>query len=144
MVKRSCLVAIFVFIFPLSALACDGWSKSINTKYATLCYTNEKDIDRFTKGIRKGISLFDDTARKNPSETGNKVDSIVDRVSGLLDMHPFDLHFNINVYQNQKEIDSAYTRMTTLGVFGRIPIAFYSHKSRTIYISMENLSAGIL
>lgn len=119
-------------------------SKSIGTKYATICYSSEKGLQRFTKSIGKGGSFFSDGSEKDPSVTGEKVDSLVERVSRLLDMHPFDLYINIYVYQNHNEIESAYTHMTTLGVFGRIPIAFYSHRSRTIHVSVENISAGIL
>ena len=118
--------------------------KSVGTKYATICYANEKGLQRFTKSIGKGSSFFSDGSEKDPSETGKKVDSLVERVSRLLDMHPFDLYINIYVYQNHNEIERAYTHMTTLGVFGRIPIAFYSHKNRTIHVSVENISAGIL
>lgn len=130
--------------FPLSVYACDGWPKSFGTKYATICYTNEKSLEKFTKGIGKGTLFFSDGTEKNPSETGKKVDSIVDRVSKLLDMYPFDLHFNIQIYQNQKEVKSAYTRMAPASAFGRIPIAYYSHKIRTINVSVENISSGIL
>ena len=118
--------------------------RSVGTKYATICYANEKGLQKFSKSIGKGSSFFSDGSEKGPSETGKKVDSLVERVSILLDMHPFDLYINIYVYQNHNEIESAYTHMTTLGVFGRIPIAFYSHRSRTIHVSVENISAGIL
>ena len=137
-------VAIFILIFPVSAFACDSLPKSVGTKYATICYANERGLQRFTKSIGKGSSFFSDGSEKDPSETGKKVDSLVERVSRLLDMHPFDLYINIYVYQNHNEIERAYTHMTTLGVFGRIPIAFYSHKNRTIHVSVENISAGIL
>ena len=82
--------------------------------------------------------------RRILQQQGKKVDSLVDRVSRLLDMYPFDLHFNIYVYQNHKEMENAYTHMTTLGVYGRIPVAFYSHKNKAIHVSIENISAGIL
>jgi len=132
-------------VFPVSVFACDGWSKSVGTKYANMCYSNDKGLQRFTKGIGnigKGSSFFSAGLEKEPA--GKKVDLLVERVSRLLDMYPFDLRFNIYVYQNHRDIESAYTRMTALGVFGRIPVAFYSHKSRTIYVSVENISAGIL
>ena len=138
------LIAIFIMVLPVSVFACDGWSKSVGTKYANICYSNDKSLQRFTKGIGKESSFFSDGSEKDPSKAGKKVDSLVERVSSLLDMYPFDLYININVYQNHNEIERAYIRMTTLGVFERIPVAFYSHKSRTIHVSVENISAGIL
>ena len=129
-------------VFPVSVFACDGWSKSVGTKYANMCYSNDKGLQRFTNGIRKGNSFFSAGLEKEPA--GKKVDLLVERVSRLLDMYPFDLRFNIYIYQNHRDIESAYTRIMTLGVFGRIPVAFYSHKTRTIHVSVENISAGIL
>ena len=138
------LIAIFIMVLPVPVFACDGWSKSVGTKYANICYSNDKGLQRFTKGIGKGNSFFSNGQEKDPAEAGKKVDLLVERVNRLLDMYPFDLQFNIYVYQNHRDIENAYTRMTALGVFGRVPVAFYSHKSRTIYVSVENISAGIL
>jgi len=62
----------------------------------------------------------------------------------LLDMYPFDLSIKICVYQSHRDIESAYSHLTPLGAFGKTPIAFYSHRSRTIYVSVENTGAGVL
>ncbi len=72
------------------------------------------------------------------------MDLLVDRVSRLLDMYPSDLHFKIYVHKTQKEIGNSYTHLSTLGAYGRIPVAFYSHRNKAVYVSLENISAGIL
>lgn len=72
------------------------------------------------------------------------MDNIVERVSRLLDMYPSDLHFNIALYPKDKDIERAFLSMGGLRTYETAPIAFYSHKRRTIYISLEKLTAGVL
>ncbi len=142
--KLLLLISLVILTVPVSVLACDGWTKSIGTKYATICYSNEKDSRQFTKSLGKWSGLFIDSWEKYPADSWRRVDSLVERVIILLNVFPLDLHFNIHIYQNQKDVEAAYTRLSTSGVFGKIPVAFYSHKSRTIHVSVEKMSAGIL
>jgi len=143
-ITLSYLAVIFILISPLSVFACDGWPKSLDTNYTSICYSDEKGLQRFTRSIGKSASFFSESTEKNPSATRERVDLLVDRVSRLLDMYPLDLHFNIYVHQTHKDVGNSYVRLSTLGVYGRVPVAFYSHKNKAVYISIENISAGIL
>lgn len=69
---------------------------------------------------------------------------IVERVCRILDMYPPNLHFNIYIYTLQRDIEKLYFRMGASHIFEKIPIAFYSHKSKTIYVSLENITSGVL
>lgn len=71
----------------------------------------------------------------------NRVDRIVEKISEILDMHPPDLYFTIKLYQNRREIESLYKSM---GGLGKAPIAFYSHRTKSIYVSLENITDRIL
>jgi len=69
------------------------------------------------------------------------VDRIVEKVSSLLDMHPLKLHFTISLYKTQAEVSAAYR---ALGMLGAAPVAFYSHRSRTIAVSIDDITDRIL
>jgi len=70
-----------------------------------------------------------------------RVDRIVERVRTFLDMYPPDLYFGIYLFQTYDEIENAYK---TMGILGKAPIAFYSHRTKAIYISIEDITDRIL
>jgi hypothetical protein len=70
-----------------------------------------------------------------------RVDRIVERVKAVFDMYPPDLHFGIYLFQTYDEIENAYK---TMGIWGKAPIAFYSHRTKAIYISIEDITDRIL
>lgn len=71
----------------------------------------------------------------------NRVDRIVEKIAAILDMHPPDLHFSIYLYQTYRELENTYRGM---GIMGKAPIAFYSHRTKAIYVSLENITDRIL
>ncbi len=97
----------------------------------------------FSGTLSKGLFSYIE-ASKNPEVVKNRVDNIVERVSKLLDMYPSDLHFNITLYPKDKDVERAFLSMGGLRIYETAPVAFYSHKRRTIYVSIEKLSAGVL
>lgn len=97
----------------------------------------------FSGTLSKGLFSYIE-ASKNPDVVKNRVDNIVERVSKLLDMYPSGLNFNITLYPKDKDVERAFLSMGGLRTFETSPIAFYSHKRRTIYVSLEKLSAGVL
>ena len=72
------------------------------------------------------------------------MDNIVERVSKLLDMYPYDVHFTINLYHANKDIEMAFRELGGLRALEGVPIAFYSHKRKTIYVSIDKLTPGVL
>ncbi|PKL50029.1 MAG: hypothetical protein CVV37_07380 [Nitrospira bacterium HGW-Nitrospira-1] len=114
-------LGLFLIIFAQS-LEAETWTKKLETQYTVIYYSNENDLDAFV------------------GKAGN-IDRIVNRVEGLLDMYPADLHFNIYIYQTYRETEAIYR---TMGELDRAPIAFYSHKTKTVYISLETITDGVL
>lgn len=59
-------------------------------------------------------------------------------------MYPTDLHFHIYLYPDHKGIEKIYLKMGIFNIFEKIPIAFYSHKNRAVYVSIDEITAGVL
>lgn len=97
----------------------------------------------FTGTLSNGLFAFIESS-KDPAVVKNRVDNIVDRVSKLLDMYPADLHFTINIYPNNRDIERAFRDLGGLRALEGAPIAFYAHKRNTIYVSIEKLTPGVL
>jgi hypothetical protein len=87
------------------------------------------------------VRLFSESPEQNPLLAKTRVDKIVETVSSLLDMHPLELHFTISLYRTQGEVAAAYK---ALGMLSAAPVAFYSHGSRTIVVSIDDITDRIL
>lgn len=142
------LFFLVLFSLPPEAAAEDSspaqagnWLGSYETQYSSIYYLKESDLNGFVKNIGRGISLFGETQEKNPMLAKNRVDDIVDRVTKILDMYPANLHFRIYIYPTYKDLELKYLGM---GIFGKTPIAFYNHKTRSIYVSLPDVRDGVL
>ena len=125
---------------PAYLMAEEG-SKTYQTQYATISSASEADRYRFTRNIGSGLSFLSESPEKNPLLAKTRVDKIVETVSFLLGMHPLKLHFTISLYKTQTEVAAAYR---ALGMLGAAPVAFYSHRSRTIVVSIDDITDRIL
>ncbi len=72
--------------------------------------------------------------------TAERVDSLVNRVSMILHLDPPEFHVSIYLYDAYEELEAAYKE---LGHTGKAPKAFYSLKSKAVYIPVEGLSSAI-
>ncbi len=133
------LVLILTFL-PCTAPAQDGL-QHYQTRYVEIVYSRDQDLIAFTGDIGRGFGSLMQNPRRNPLLTRSRVDGLVDIVLKLLDMRTVSPRFTIRVYQYQADLEQAY-RQT--GMTGPVPAAFYTHHSKTIFVSLEKLSAGIL
>lgn len=120
---------------PRHALPAKAAETGLETRYATIVFNNEDDLFEFAKKLGGSGSVV---SRSNPNIRGHvkeNVDRIVFRVKVLLDMHPDGIKFIVNLHPTEKGLRDAY-RGT--GSMGDPPIAFYSHKSRTIHMGLPN------
>ncbi|MBI5048576.1 MAG: hypothetical protein HZB54_06490 [Deltaproteobacteria bacterium] len=117
------------------------WANPYNTQYASIYYLNDSDLNTFTRSIGKGFTFFGESQEKNPMLAKNRVDAIVERVRRLLDMYPPNLHFKVYIYPTYRELGLKYLGT---GNFGKSPIAFYNHKTAAIYISLPDITGGVL
>ncbi len=110
---------------------------TIETRYARISCAKARYITEF--GVVMGAPRS-----ANPTaemeRVGEAVDQMVFRVKALLGMYPPRLRFNVIILASRGEIKSAYRG---LGLTDAVPAAFYRQKSHTIYLSLDNLTAGI-
>ncbi|MHB8910046.1 MAG: hypothetical protein ACYDAA_14335, partial [Syntrophales bacterium] len=135
--------AAFLFLImsiPVNLMA-EEEVKTYQTLYATISSTGDADRFRFTLNVGSGLRFLSESPEKNPLLAKTRVDKIVETVSALLDMHPLKLHFTISLCKTHAEVATAYK---ALGMQGAVPVAFYSHGSRTIAVSIDDITDRIL
>lgn len=144
------LVLLLLLILNPVGLRAQEPQKTYKTKYATITYPTEKSLHTFTRNTAKGFSFLRESPEKNPLLVKAQVDRIVEMVFALLDMHPPNLNFNINLYQTQAEVTTAYLRASSTNAYsaqsasGSAPIAFYFHSNRSVYVAVDNITDYIL
>ena len=112
----------------------------LETRYARIVFRDEADLHEFGRRLGGPGSMV---SSKNPNVNAHikeSVDRIVFRVKVLLDMHPEQMRFTVLLHPTDKGLVDAYKG---LGAMGEAPIAFYSHKSRTIHIGLRSLTEGV-
>ena len=125
----------FIAIIPGSAE-----EPGLEPRYARIVFRDEADLYEFGRKLGGPGSMV---SSKNPNVNAHikeSVDRIVFRVKALLDMHPEQMRFTVLLHPTDRALAEAYKG---LGVMGEAPIAFYSHKSRTIHIGLRNASDGV-
>ncbi|CAG0985478.1 hypothetical protein GPROT1_02598 [Gammaproteobacteria bacterium] len=113
---------------------------SLETRYATVVFSDEADLYEFGRKLGGYGSVVSRTNPNFKAHVRESVDRIVFRVKALLDMHPEALKFNVVLYPDDKKLGDAYR---ALGAIADTPVAFYSHKSRTIYMGLKGATDGV-
>lgn len=124
------IALLFSISYPVAAQ-----EAGLETRYATVVFTDEGELFELARKLGGPGSVVSST---NPNLRGHikeNVDRIVFRVKVLLDMHPEALKFTVRLYPSDRALRDAYQG---LGAFGDPPLAFYSHKSRTIHMGLQN------
>lgn len=138
---RISLISFHFLFFSNSSLRAQDRPKTYHTQFARIAYENENDLFTFTRNIGKGMFFQTDSLDKNPLLVKNRVDRIVEIASSLLDMRPLNLRFNIALHRTRQEIVAVYR---SLGMMGTAPRSFYYHRTRTIFINIDDISDRIL
>jgi len=133
------LLVSFSSLFPPDARAEEVWRHRYKTDKTTIHYNKESDLYRFAEKISSGRNT-NFPYKGVGSSTRSKVDRIVYKVETLLDMYPLNFHFDIYLYPTYLELVEVYRGM---GIMGTTPVAFYSPRAETIYISLDELNAGV-
>lgn len=137
------LFGLLLFLATLShaiALSAESRALGTDTYFASIRYQDTELFYEFGRRIGGStVELARDGARTRELVT-EKVDKIVHRVRSILDMHPPGFRFNINLYGSKGALTEAYRG---LGMTGEVPVAFYSHRTRTVYLTVEALTEGI-
>jgi hypothetical protein len=115
---------IVLLLLVCSARVCDAAEQTFKTKYTTIHYKDDKDLDDFL--WRLGGTRIDIIRERELAS--NRVDRIVERVEAIVDMRPKDL--NIDVYLQRGDLK--YNE-----------IAYYGKKAGGVYISVDKASDGV-
>jgi len=123
-----------------------------STSKTIVYYQNEVDLDELNKRfIMFGIgSFFDALDRKKSGsiikELTKKIDLIFRKVQFLLDMHNCESKIKVIVYAHKSGVANVYAQLASQfksSASSGLP-AYYFHKLRTVYISVDTVNERIL
>lgn len=153
LIKIFSLICVTILLFSpwvvVRGAAADNkaWQE-IETKYTIIRYQELKDLNKFNRKVRyspgeSGLSwLFSVRGSANLTEkVKKKVDAIYRRVQEILDMRKRMKKVTINIYQNKKQLRSAYYKIYMKECRIR---AWYIYEYNTIYINVDDLHEGML
>lgn len=130
----------------------EGW-KCFATKRTVVYYQSEADLQRLNRKLKLGrsggfLGLF--AGKETGSITQRlerKLDHIFENAQDLLDMHNCKSEIKIMVYPEKDGVDRAYAGLVSKYKLSSVHsdhIAFYFHKLKTVYISVETATEGVL
>ena len=133
---------LMAFLSPAAdAISEDPIHISHEPEFVTVYYYQEVVSANFSDVAQKNAAIFKEDPETGLISIKYNVDSLVYKVKKILCIYPPDLRFHINVYSTYSELTKAFRGM---GLTGDVPVAFYSHKYRTISLSVERLNDTIL
>ena len=118
------IIGSLIFLSSAAYAACEC-GMEFSTKYSMIQYPDYKDMDDFL--WRLGGEHVD--FLNNPQLASSYIDRIVDRVQTILGVIPRNLRFRIYLKRGQLEGDK---------------VAYYDHKTKSIYVSVDYATQGVL
>ncbi len=107
-----------------------------STDYATIHYSDPAAHESFMAILKEGESK-----PRYANSIGSSVDRIVFRVRNILGVHTPGFHFNIYLLDNSDELKAMYREM---GFTGKVPAAFYTRSTGSVFIALDELNDGVL
>lgn len=123
----------------------EGWL-TLKTAYFTVYYKPDANIRRIYSRLNgRGFSV----SHKPPSpglagmeeKVAYRLDLILMKVKEILDMYPADIHVNIKIFKNRKELNSEYCKLSGSVDDCR---SFYIYSYNTIYTSEQDVTDSIM
>ena len=133
---------ILLLIFLLISLPCPLWAQKLTAGQVVFRYQNQQQLEQFNLKAYKAGLVTNLTKGDSPEATaGLQIYQIVERVQGILGLHPKDLHVNLALFDRVSEVQHVYRIL-----YGKESdfVAFYSPRTETVYISLQELHAGII
>ncbi len=152
-VKRSILLAAILiinlyFTFFLSPpVFANEELKIYETNCCTIQYFDEEHLKRFA--LRIGAVKYTSKGMdENPSNIKTRMNEIMKNVQASLDMYTSDLRVSIILYPDYNSLARVFRQHTRKGPVNTFtdssPLAFYSHKTKTIYVDVSSITDGVL
>jgi hypothetical protein len=151
--KKSSLIAAFLiinlyFTFLLSPpVFANEELKSYETNCCTIQYFDEEDLKKFALRIG-AIKYTGKGIDDNPSNIKTRINEIMKKVQTSLDMYTSDLSLSIILYPDYNSLARVFKQHTRKGSVNTftysVPLAFYSHKTKTIHVDVSSITDGVL
>jgi hypothetical protein len=119
------LIILTLQLYYVSPIFSSESEEVFKTRYTAIHYSDEKDLNDFI--WRLGGEKMD--VPSNTELASNRIDRLIERVETILDMQP--KNFKTDIYLRRGMLEA-----------GRI--AFYNHKTKSIYISVDYTSDGVV
>lgn len=144
--KRNVLIVIVcVTVFKLFLLspphvfAQEQWN-ILESHCCTIQYTDDELLRNFTLRIG-GFKFTSKGLDDNPANVKTRVDEIMNKVQSILDMYPMDMHIAIQLYPDHVNLGQTFRQFSATG---NVPIAFYANATKSIYVDVSSVTAGVL
>jgi hypothetical protein len=128
-----------LFYVPLPVIAQEE-PETYESNCCSIQYSDAGYVSTFTRrigGYRYTSTGLDD----NPSNVKSRVDEIMGKVQATLDMHPSDFHISILLYPDYQSVEKIFRQFAASG---NVPLAFYSNRTKTIYVNVDSITVGVL
>jgi hypothetical protein len=153
MLKRYNIFIILVFLsFPVNLFGGENW-KQLKTKYTVVFYRDGNALEEFERKLKMGVvsGLFmisEESKDLSITLLQRKIDRIFERDQELLNVSNTMNRINIILHATQKEVAQAYldiSKKYKMDPSGHQKhIAFYVHNEKTVYVSLEKVTEGVL
>lgn len=117
----------------------EDW-KVFETNCCRIQYQDDDHLRNFTLRIG-GFKFTSEGLDDNPANAKTRVDEIMGKVQALLDMHPPDMRISMILYPDHESLGIIFSQFSKTG---NIPIAFYAHKTKSIYVNVSGVTEGVL
>ncbi len=137
--KTITYLLLFLCVMPRTGMALE-----IHTRYATIIYNEDSDLDRFNEEIHLGKYSFllqQDGIQSVEDEVRLKTDLIFDRVQEILDMFPEDSKFKIIISSSGQDTRNIHQQI--YGLPGK-STAFYANDIDMVFFSAEDTELSII
>lgn len=120
-------------------------AKEIKSRYITLVYSSEQQLDDLNEQVELGRKLDQFARKKNiltvEDEVLAKIDTILEKAETVLDMFPNNLHIRVVLLDSADDVARIYKEK-----YGKDAnhIAYYSLSEDTIYLSVDNARLEVL
>jgi hypothetical protein len=123
----------------------EGWS-TIKSAYFTIYYSPAANLKRLYNRVNgRSFSVAHQPPRLGASTPEDKLayrlDMIFSRVQEILGIYLANVHVNIRIYENNKDLDAQFRRLARST--GEVE-SFYVHSYNTIYTSERNISDSVI
>ncbi len=143
MIYKKLIIMVFILLLALieSEMA---FGLELETKYATIQYSDIKDLRKFNRKLKMGSLGYMLSGKKNETvedEVRNKIDVIVEKVRTVLEMFPRDMKFRIMICESMKGVQEEFKRIYSVNVGY---LAFYSPVENRVFYSAKNITLRVV